>query len=651
MSAGKIQRVSDHQPCQHNAGGEHGGEFLAGARADIVTGVTSWRKDRLGTDEGGDGVQEALLPGFNLTAASDRITPCRAHMSGPHRWPGFWTIVTCVSALVLIPLIVRHPISSENPFPASHGRENTMNDSGLRCSQWAIVRKTCLWELALSLAAALAGIQVVHAEISYKIPGDFGWRAGVPLELFEDEAVLSDLSLDAKAAHALAGWKAQIMTEVEAEASSNPDPAKRLEIRRSVLERRKQELDEILSPAHQSRLYELHLQKAGLNGLSDSAVADSLGLSPEQRRQVLAIHQLMFSQEKTAVKTGRTTGHLTMAARDEKLFDILSDVQKETFDRLKGRPFDSSGCLQWLRLDGRDLPMWNVAFSPDGRTLASTHHDQILLWQIARGERLFTLKGHKADITSIAFSPDGKWLVSASVDRTIRSWDATNGQNLHTIGMRGGVRSIALSSDGQELWHAYGSELWNFYRYSPYRNPLAGGGMASPGLGDPVPVWSVACSRTGRLQSCGRQDGSVCFLHILQGRSPRKLPGHAGAVLCVTFSADGGKLASGGADGIVKLWDSRTEQELLVLKGHVKVVRCVAFHPDGRLLASAGEDGTVRLWDLIVGAETRTFARHAHPVTSVAFSPDGNRLASVGGDNIVRVWELPSGNELLSLSP
>lgn len=175
--------------------------------------------------------------------------------------------------------------------------------------------------------------------------------------------------------------------------------------------------------------------------------------------------------------------------------------------------------------------------------------------------------------------------------------------------------------------------------------------MSSPGLGAPVPVWSVACSRTGQLQSCGREDGSVCFLHILQGRGPRKLPGHAGAVFCVTFSADGGKLASAGADGIVKVWDSRTEQELLVLKGHDKAVRSVAFHPDGRLLASAGDDGTVRLWDLNPGTETMTLRRQTHPVTSVTFRPDGNRLASVGGDNIVRVWELPNGQELLSLSP
>ncbi|KAA3662995.1 MAG: hypothetical protein DWQ04_11865, partial [Chloroflexi bacterium] len=112
------------------------------------------------------------------------------------------------------------------------------------------------------------------------------------------------------------------------------------------------------------------------------------------------------------------------------------------------------------------------------------------------------------------------------------------------------------------------------------------------------------------------------------------LSGHEDWVRSVAFSPDGQTLASGSADGTVRLWDlSHPGAEPVVLSGHASSVGSVAFSPDGQTLASGGEDQKVRLWDLShPGAEPVVLSGHASSVGSVAFSPDGQTLASGGED-------------------
>lgn len=503
------------------------------------------------------------------------------------------------------------------------------------------------------LVALMASATLAYAEIIYRIPKGFGWRQGIPLQLLEEEAVQKDLGLSAETAFNLAKWKELFVTAMETEVPKSADPAKRVELIGLVQAKYQSQLDQILTPEQQTRLHEIHLQKAGLDALSDAAVAMELNLTAEQQKQILAVHQRMLSEEKALVKRGRLPGALSKAGRDELLLGVLSSEQQQMFAGLKGKPFDEMGCLPTLRLRGREIEIWNVAFSPDGSRLASSRQSVITLWDAASGESQLTLLGHAANVTSLGFTSDGKAIVSGSADKTIRSWDAASGQNLLTMKIRdlGGyesVRSVALSPDGTQLAHAYGSTMATWYRFSPLEKPFLRGGTSYPGLVPRLPVWSLAFCPDGKRQACGRSDGSV---YIIGNGNPFKTTGCSDVAFCLAFSADGRRLAAASADGTVKLWDAMTGQETLSLKAHDRAARSVAFSPDGRQLASAGDDGTVKLWQLDGRTEPLAVKQHTRQVTSVAFSPDGKRLASAGGDNSVRVWDSTNGEELFSLSP
>ena len=124
-------------------------------------------------------------------------------------------------------------------------------------------------------------------------------------------------------------------------------------------------------------------------------------------------------------------------------------------------------------LKGHTSLVNSVAFSPDGKTLASASCDEtIKLWDVATGKEQATLKGHMDAVWSVAFSPDGKTLASASWDKTIKLWDVATGKEQATLkGHMDAVWSVAFSPDGKTLASASGDKTLKLWDITATRKP------------------------------------------------------------------------------------------------------------------------------------------------------------------------------------
>ena len=136
------------------------------------------------------------------------------------------------------------------------------------------------------------------------------------------------------------------------------------------------------------------------------------------------------------------------------------------------------------------------------------------------------------------------------------------------------------------------------------------------------------------------------YLRTLIDGASHVLIGHAGRLGAVTFSHDGHLLASGGQDGIVRVWNIASKELLHTWKPpSPKEVNAVAFSPDGQRLAAAGDDGMIRLWDVTSGTEQTVLRGHVGWAADVCFSADGQHIASAGSDRTVRLWDVARGQE------
>ena len=238
------------------------------------------------------------------------------------------------------------------------------------------------------------------------------------------------------------------------------------------------------------------------------------------------------------------------------IYSILWDQHEQkillsALDNGRIEMWDSSAGELLQTLNNKIPLRSSVAYSPDGKQIATASDNMVIIWNISDKHKVSTekeLTGHTAPVSAVTYSPDSTQLASGSWDATIIIWDVSQGKLLQTL--KGHTRLVDY----------------------------------------------VAYSRDGKQLASGSYDKTVKIWDVSKGELLRTLKGHADIVRSVAWSPDGKQLASGSSDGTIIIWDVSTGKELQTLQGHADVVRSVAYSRDGAQLASGSSDGTIIIW-------------------------------------------------------
>jgi RNA polymerase sigma factor (sigma-70 family) len=324
-----------------------------------------------------------------------------------------------------------------------------------------------------------------------------------------------------------------------------------------------------------------------------------------------------------------------------------------------------------------------VAFSPDGKTLASVSWDHtVSLWEVSTG-KLLRMLHHTGQVACVVFTPDGKTLISGGSD-AIRLWDVKSGRLLHQLPHGGWVWSLALSPDGKTLaYHASnipvgrielrdvktgarrGEMTFDDVRdgimtlaFSPDGKKMITGGDRVLRLWDVTTrkqlkvfgkggqTYSVAYSPDGKVFAVGRHDSNVHLYDAVTAKEVQTLPGHEASVYSLAFSADGKRLLTGSNARTARLWDLASGKVLREFKAiHPGRLWGVALSPDGKTVAAASEGSTVHLWDVDTGKDLHPFKSHSSWITHAAFVDGDKTVLSLDTSGAVSFWDPASGRQ------
>jgi WD40 repeat protein len=382
----------------------------------------------------------------------------------------------------------------------------------------------------------------------------------------------------------------------------------------------------------------------GEGSLPGEAVS-SLALSPRGGRLVIACRDQPLRFYDLAARTfSQSPGPRHRGQIDELAFSPDGETLASASRDHTGRLWSVRAGAELAVLRGHLNAVHGVAFAPDGRLVATAGRDTtVRLWDL-EGNPQVLLRGHTDCVWSVAFAPAGTRLASASADGTVRLWNhperlaLRRGTALGDLD-RAGRPPAALSPDGRALATACATGAFRLLDVKTGRLLAALGGPADA-------VHRLAVAPDGRHVATANSRGEVRIWDLVSRQPVGRFAAHSNLATALAFSPDGRVLACYGADQTPRLWDWKSGRLLARLTGHRGTVRGLAFRPDGRALATASSDATVRLWDVPSGRPRATLRGHVGGAWGVAFSPDGRVLVTAGEDRTIKRWGADTGEEL-----
>jgi RNA polymerase sigma factor (sigma-70 family) len=342
-----------------------------------------------------------------------------------------------------------------------------------------------------------------------------------------------------------------------------------------------------------------------------------------------------------------------------------------------------------LRIPAHQGIIESLAFSPDGKTVATTGSELVIrLWDVASGNERLPQEGHRSWIRTLAISPTDGTVFTAGQDGTVRQWDPRSGRELGVFAsFAEPVHWMAFPRDGKTLLlgsptmpGSQGLRLWSvaerreirrlsrieeardfrhvgFFMSAAYspdgkeRMTLDGEGLRISDVASGKHVrWAVrssldtyhpALSPDGRVVATreaderrrgGTPNSAIRLWELASGQEVARLEVPADGTSDLAFSPDGRFLVACchrstqiPHDQVVRIWDVGTGQEMRHFAGHLGLIWCAAFAPDGRSVISGGTDGTALVWDV-----SDLMSRpNAEPLTPDALKQRWNELANV----------------------
>jgi WD40 repeat protein len=316
-------------------------------------------------------------------------------------------------------------------------------------------------------------------------------------------------------------------------------------------------------------------------------------------------------------------------------------------------------------------PVRAVAFSSDKTTVAAGRGNQIHLFDAKTGDFKKTLvdptlktpegktasAAHLSLVEAMAFSPDGKQLATGSFQE-MTIWDIEKGTPVQRIsGFADRVVAIAYSSDGKLIATGGGAPTED----GEIRVYDAAGKLAfEVKNGHSDTVFGVSFSSDGKLLATAGADKFVKVFEVPSGKFVKSFEGHTHHVMDVAWTSDNKKLVSGGADNIVKVWDYEKGEKLRDITAAQKQITRLVMVPKTSTFLTCAGDSAVKLWNADNGSSQRDFPGGKDFMYTVAVSDDGKTIATGGEEGVIRLYSsdgklikamLPPGEETKPETP